>query len=90
MPTRGKQPTEEQKIGAELGAKHRELANILRLSNPGEKKKQKAVQIGKQIQELNKRKAALKAAKTHLTECYMVMYPDDPERYCTCHDWSPE
>lgn len=23
-------------------------------------------------------------------ECYRVKYPDDPEVYCTCMDWSPE
>lgn len=28
--------------------------------------------------------------KIHLTECYKVRYPNDPDVYCTCHDYSPE
>lgn len=23
----------------------------------------------------------------HFDECYLVMYPTDPNNYCTCYDW---
>jgi hypothetical protein len=26
----------------------------------------------------------------HFSECYKMMYPNDPGVYCTCFDWSPE
>lgn len=26
----------------------------------------------------------------HLTECYLIQYPDDNQGHCTCNDWSPE
>lgn len=26
---------------------------------------------------------------SHLTECFLAMFPDDEGAYCTCKDWSP-
>ncbi len=29
-------------------------------------------------------------AGRHFAECWLIMYPDDPDVCCTCLDWSPE
>lgn len=30
------------------------------------------------------------ARSRHLSDCYLLNYPNDEGVYCTCLDWSPE
>lgn len=86
MPRKGQQISEEHRYKLELGEKRRELGRLARLSTHTEKQKQRMITLGDEIRKLmqdyNRKK--------HFTECYIVMYPTDPDVYCTCLDYSPE